>query len=189
MAAGDDRGQDEGDAGSGGQPARRPPVRQRREPGGRPHKHSVRMSDAEQAIVDARAGQAGVSVPRFLVEAGLAGDAASASQLRANAAELLAARRLVAAVGVNLNQLAKVANATGEVPAALEATMHATLRFLARLDAATALYGEFGLPYGRRAVLEDDADHGLDVEAEVDRHQGHDADHDQDDGRGGGRGW
>jgi len=144
------------------------------------------MSDAEQAIVDARAGQAGVSVPRFLVEAGLAGDAASASQLRANAAELLAARRLVAAVGVNLNQLAKVANATGEVPAALEATMHATLRFLARLDAATALYGEFGLPYGRRAALEDDADPGLDVED--DHHQDHDVDHDQDDGRDGGRG-
>ncbi|MFC7646763.1 relaxase/mobilization nuclease domain-containing protein [Streptosporangium lutulentum] len=94
----------------------RQPVRQRRQQGGRPHKHSVRMSQEEQAVVEARAGQAGVSVPRFLVEAGLAGDAATASQLRANAAELLAARRLVAAVGVNLNQLAKVANATGEVP-------------------------------------------------------------------------
>jgi Bacterial mobilisation protein (MobC) len=178
VAAGDDRGQDKS---AGSQPALRPPVRQRREQGGRPRKHSVRMSDVEQAIVEARAGQAGVSVPRFLVEAGLTGDAATASQLRANAAELLAARRLVAAVGVNLNQLAKVANATGAVPAALEATMHATLRFLARLDAATALYGEFGLPYGRRAVLEDVADPGLDVEADIDV--------DQDHGRDGGRDW
>ncbi|MEV4182470.1 hypothetical protein AB0J28_13635 [Streptosporangium canum] len=83
MAAEDDQGEDEG-----GRLTGRSPVRQRRQRGGRPHKHSVRMSEAEQAVVEARAAQAGVSVPRFLVEAGLAGDAATGSQLRANAAEL-----------------------------------------------------------------------------------------------------
>ncbi|MDP9848136.1 plasmid mobilization protein [Streptosporangium lutulentum] len=154
----------------------RQPVRQRRQQGGRPHKHSVRMSQEEQAVVEARAGQAGVSVPRFLVEAGLAGDAATASQLRANAAELLAARRLVAAVGVNLNQLAKVANATGEVPAALEATMVATLQFLNRLDAAAAVYGAFGLPFGRRAEA---GDAGLDIEVEQGQEHGRDGGRDR----------
>ncbi|MER5326317.1 plasmid mobilization protein [Streptosporangium roseum] len=156
-------------------------MRQRRQRGGRPHKYSVRMSDAEQAVVEARAGQAGVSVPRFLVEAGLAGDTASASQLRANAAELLAARRLVAAAGVTLNQLAEVASAAGAVPASLEATMAATLRFLERLDAAAAAYGEFGLPFGRRPVggSEDVGDPGLDVDVYQDQ--------DQDYGQGRGR--
>ncbi|SFK99736.1 hypothetical protein SAMN05216275_1469 [Streptosporangium canum] len=169
----DDRGQGEG----------RSPVRQQRQRGGRPHKHSIRMSDAEQAVIEARAGQAGVSVPRFLVEAGLAGDAATASQLRANAAELLAARRLVAAAGVTLNQLAEVASATGAVPASLEATMAATLRLLERLDAAAAVYGEFGLPFGRRAAdsSQDSGDPGLDVDVDVD------VDVDQDQGGGWGR--
>ncbi|MFD8562968.1 hypothetical protein ACFV1N_37320 [Streptosporangium canum] len=167
MAAGDDRGQG----------AERSPVRQRRQQGGRPHKHSVRMSEAEQAVIEARAGQAGVSVPRFLVETGLAGDAATASQVRANAAELLAARRLVAAAGADLNQLAEVASATGAVPASLEATMAATLRFLDRLDAAAAVYGEFGLPFGRRPAdgSQDVGDPGLDV------------DHDHGHGQGRGR--
>ncbi|MFD8533896.1 hypothetical protein ACFV0L_41455 [Streptosporangium canum] len=164
----DDRGEGQGE---GGQLAGRSPVRQRRQRGGRPYKHSVRMSEAEQAVVEARAGQAGVSVPRFLVEAGLAGDAATASQLRANAAELLAARRLVAAAGVNLDQLAKVASAAGAVPASLEATMATTLRLLERLDAAAAVYGEFGLPFGRRPAdgSQDASDPGLDVDVDVDQ--------------------
>ncbi|WP_326822696.1 relaxase/mobilization nuclease domain-containing protein [Streptosporangium sp. NBC_01756] len=149
-------------------------MRQRRQQGGRPHKHSVRMSEAEQAVIEERAGQAGVSVPRFLVEAAMAGDTATASQLRANAAELLAARRLVAAAGVSLNQLAKVANATGVVPASLEATMTATQQFLERLDAAAVVYGDFGLPFGRRAADSSQgvADPGLDVGVDQDHGPG-----------------
>jgi hypothetical protein len=129
---------------------RRRPARQRRHQGGRRHRHTVRLSEDEQRVIAARAGEAGVSVPRFLTEAGIAGDAGTASERRAAAAELLAVRRLLAAIGVNLNQLAKAANATGEHPPALEATLHATARILARLDEVTAAYGHLGLPYGLR---------------------------------------
>ncbi|MEU3170352.1 hypothetical protein [Streptosporangium sp. NPDC006930] len=56
------------------------------------------------------------------------------------------------------------------MPAALKATMHATLRFLTLLDAAAAVYGEFGLPYGRCPANgpADVADPGLNVEADQD---------------------
>lgn len=141
-------GQDHDGAGE----KRRPVLRQRRQEGGRQHKHTVRLSEDEQRIIAARAAEAGVSLPRFLAEAGVAGDAATASERRAAAAELLAVRRLLAAIGGNINQLAAVANATGQCPPALQATMHATARILSHLDEVTAAYGHLGLPHGLRSV-------------------------------------
>ncbi|MEO3822771.1 MobC family plasmid mobilization relaxosome protein [Actinomadura sp. B10D3] len=79
-----------------------------------------------------------MSVPRLLVEAALAGEAQTASERRAMVAEFLATRRLLARVSNNVNQLAAAANATGEVPAELRATMHAVARVTARLDASVA---------------------------------------------------
>jgi Bacterial mobilisation protein (MobC) len=127
-------------AGGDGQDAagRVPGRRQKRAPGGRPHKHTVRLTDAQQEIVAARAAAAGVSVPLLLAEAAVAGTAQTASERRAAANGRLAARRLLAAVGNNVNQLAKVANATGVVPPSVEATMDGVLRMLAKLDAAYA---------------------------------------------------
>jgi hypothetical protein len=143
-----------------------PLLRQRRQPGGRPHKHTVRLSADEQNIVAARAGQAGVSVARFLAEAGLAGDARAASARRGAAAELLAVRRLLAAIGGNINQLAETAQAAGQRPPALEATMHATARILARLDEVTAAYGHLGLPHGLRPDRARATDDPVDVDVE-----------------------
>lgn len=54
------------------------------------------------------------------------------------AREFLAARRFLAAVSNNVNQLAMVANASGEVPEELRATLHAVRRVTARLDDAVA---------------------------------------------------
>lgn len=116
----------------------RPAARRRRLPGGRPHQHLVRLSDEEQVQIVARARVVGVSVPRLLVEAALAGDAQTASERRALVAEFLATRRLLARVSNNVNQLAAAANATGEVPAELRATMHAVARVTARLEASVA---------------------------------------------------
>lgn len=113
-------------------------VRQRRQPGGRRHKHTVRLSDEEQELIVARAAAAGVSVPRLLVESALAGDAQTASERRALTTEFLGARRLLAAVGNNVNQLAMAANATGEIPPEIGATLHAVARVTARLEAAVA---------------------------------------------------
>lgn len=112
-------------------------VRQRRLPGGRKNKVTVRMSDEEARFIQARALVAGVSVPKLLVEAALAGDVQTLSERRALAAEIVAARRLLARIGNNLNQLTRVANATGELPPQLVATMDATARTIARLEEAT----------------------------------------------------
>jgi hypothetical protein len=98
----------------------------------------VRLSDAEKLQIQARAISAGVSMPRLLVEAALLGSAQTASERRALVAELLAARRLVAALGNNVNQLARVANSTGQVPSELAAAAAAVARATARLDAAVA---------------------------------------------------
>ncbi len=63
------------------------------------------------------AAQAGVSVPRLLVEAALAGEpGVSASERRAGLVELFAVSRVLAGVVSNLNQVARAANASGEVP-------------------------------------------------------------------------
>lgn len=123
---------------SNGSAGERRRARQPRLPGGRRHKHTVRLSDAEQEQVAARAIVAGVSVPRLLVEAALAGDEQTASERRAMVAEFLAVRRLLLAVSNNVNQLAKVANATGEAPPELAATLHAAARVMTRLDSVTA---------------------------------------------------
>lgn len=117
-------------------PVRR--TRLRRQPGGRRHTVWVRLSDREKAQLEERAKAGGVSVPRLLVESALLGDAQTAGERRQAIAELLGARRMVAAVGNNLNQLTRTANATGELPPQLGATLHAAFRVLQRLDAAAA---------------------------------------------------
>lgn len=113
-------------------------ARMKRLPGGRSHQARVTMSDGEYAVIAARAAAARVSVPRFLAEAALAGDAVTASERRALVAELLAARRLAAALGGNLNQLARVANATGQLRPEVTAAAAAAGRAADRLRAAAA---------------------------------------------------
>ena len=63
-----------------------------------------------------RAGELGVSVPRLMVEAALSG-VETPAQRRAWIGELFELRRLLATVANNVNQLAKVANTSGELPA------------------------------------------------------------------------
>jgi hypothetical protein len=116
-------------------------TRQRRHPGGRRHKYTVRLSDEEKVRVEARALVAGVSVPRLLVEAALADDARTLSERRALIAEFLGARRLVAAVSNNVARLAETSGSGAEVPRELAATLHAAARVMARLDAATEQLG------------------------------------------------
>jgi len=109
-----------------------------RREGGRRHQVKVRLSEEEYAAVGARAAAARVSVPRLLVEAALAGDAVTASERRALISELLAARRMVAAMGGNLNQLARMANTAGQVRPEVTAAAEAAQRAADRLAAAAA---------------------------------------------------
>jgi Bacterial mobilisation protein (MobC) len=124
------------------------PVKVRRVPGRRPIK--VMVTEAEHAELTRRAGaigQRGISVQRLLLEAALAGDgspssrgAVTASQWRALVTELLGVRRLVAALGNNVNQLAARANATGQAPPELGPAAEAVSRTLDRLDQAVAAF-------------------------------------------------
>lgn len=102
---------------------RRPFRRRRREnaPGGRSHSHRVRVSPEEEAQLVLRAERLGVSVPRLLVESALSeGAAAVAVEQREREArtqlnvELNRLQRQVGAIGVNINQIARATNATGE---------------------------------------------------------------------------
>lgn len=110
--------------------------RLRRHPGGRRNVVKVLMTDAEAAAVRDRAAQVGVSVPRLLVESALAGDARTVSERHALVEEFLGARRLVAAVSRNLNQLTVGLHSTGRARPELETALHAAARTLARLDGA-----------------------------------------------------
>jgi hypothetical protein len=75
----------------------------------------VLLTVQEQAQLRARAGALGVSVPRLLVESALSGVETPAER-RGWIAELFELRRLLATVANNVNQLARTANTTGELP-------------------------------------------------------------------------
>lgn len=107
-----------------------------RTPGGRRHVVKVLLTDEELLALEARAAVGGVSRQRLMIEAALTGDHATASERRALIAEFTGALRLLGRVGNNVNQLAKVANASGEMPPELAATLNALNRFMRRLDAA-----------------------------------------------------
>ena len=77
-----------------------------------------------------------VTVPRLLVEAAMSRSGESTTERRAVIAELLAVRRLLAAVSNNVNQLARHANSGDEFPEEAAATLQAVRRLVPRIDAA-----------------------------------------------------
>lgn len=132
----------------------------------RPHKVTVRLSDAELATIQQRAAEMSLTPASYLAEIGQAARPAaipttpdserptkpgrlvaeqgrrfSVLERRCLAAELFGVHRLLIGVATNLNQLAKVANSTGhQEPAQVRAVAEAVSRYLAQLDAVvTAL--------------------------------------------------
>jgi len=79
-----------------------------------------------------------VSVPKLLVDSALAGGsetaAANASVREALVTELFGVHRLLASIANNVNQVARVANATGAVPREAEAVLSAARRAPDRID-------------------------------------------------------
>lgn len=115
--------------------------RRRREnvPGGRRHQHKVLVTPEEEAALLLRADKLGVTVPRLLVESALAGgaeavevDRAEQEERRELWVELNRLQRAVGAIGVNLNQLAKASNATGELDEELRHSLAHLRRVLVR---------------------------------------------------------
>ncbi len=90
-------------------------LRRRREAEPRRISQQVLLTEEEREQLRARAGELGVSVPRLLVESALSG-VETPTERRAWIAGLFELRRLLATVANNVNQLAKVANTSGELP-------------------------------------------------------------------------
>lgn len=110
--------------------------RRANEPGGRQHSHRVKVTPEEEAVLVQLALAQGVTVPRLLVEAATSRSGESSTERRAAIAELLAVRRLLAAVSNNVNQLAKHANSGEEFPEEAAMTVRAVRRLVPRIDAA-----------------------------------------------------
>jgi hypothetical protein len=118
---------------------RRPLRRQIRRAGARRDVvHKVKVSAEQEARLIERAAARGITVSRLLVESALAGGADAAAARADLAGEMFRLTRLLGRVGLNVNQLAKVANATGTVPPearhALDAMARASDRLTVLLD-------------------------------------------------------
>ena len=105
--------------------------------GGRQHQHKVRVSPEEHGRLLTLALEQGVTIPRLLVESALSiGQGETPTQRREAMAELFGLHRLLAAISNNVNQIARVANATGELREELEATLRKSREVASRIDDA-----------------------------------------------------
>ncbi|WP_346012318.1 plasmid mobilization relaxosome protein MobC [Streptomyces sp. SID3343] len=108
----------------------------------RAHQKSTRLDDEELALICAAAAACGMTPAGFLAHAALAAardlnaTAAVVAGERELVAELFAARRHLAHIGTNLNQVAKVLNSGGPAPHT-DAVLTAVVNAVARLDAVT----------------------------------------------------
>jgi hypothetical protein len=112
--------------------------RRRRVLGGRQHRHVVRVTPEEEGALLARALRYNVSVPKLLVDSALAGGAeaaaSNASVRDAVMVELFGLHRLLGALSNNVNQMARVANSTGAVPAEYVSTFAKVRETAERID-------------------------------------------------------
>lgn len=105
--------------------------------GGRQHHHKVKVTPEEEGMLLRLAEAQHVTIPRLLVESALASEASETPTERKQAmAELFALHRLLAAISNNVNQIARHANATGEVQPATVSTLAKVREVAERIDAA-----------------------------------------------------
>lgn len=119
-------------------------ARRRREnvEGGRQFRHVVKVSPEEEGRLALLAEANHITIARLLVEAALApSSGATVTERHESIAELFALHRLLATLSNNMNQIARHANSTGEVPDELRATLVAVRRTAARIDGAIEQLG------------------------------------------------
>ncbi|WP_307857103.1 plasmid mobilization relaxosome protein MobC [Pseudarthrobacter albicanus] len=102
--------------------------------GGRMHRHEVKVSPEEEAQLLALAEKHRVTIPRLLIEAALSEGTENPSERRDQFMQLSTLQRLVGTVANNINQIAKHANATGEVPAEAAASIAHARAVIIRID-------------------------------------------------------
>jgi Bacterial mobilisation protein (MobC) len=111
-------------------------MRRRRVAGGRHVPVQVKFTAAEYQSVVARAVAAGLTVPSYLALSGLRPHGVASTDIKAALINARGARRVLAGVGNNLNQLTAKLHSTGEVDVALPAVVAAVERIAARVDQA-----------------------------------------------------
>ncbi|MEV6340966.1 plasmid mobilization relaxosome protein MobC [Nocardia vinacea] len=92
------------------------------------------MSDAEQAALKARASEAGMTVPRLMVETTLEGERVEAGRAAA-VVSVLEMDTQIRRIGANLNQLTRYAHQERELPEQIELALRAVTRACLSLDA------------------------------------------------------
>jgi hypothetical protein len=95
--------------------------------------HRVKVTVEQEARLVELAAARGITVARLLVESALSGGPESAAARAGTVVELVALSRAVGRVGVNVNQLARAANATGEVQDATVDTLAVVREVVERL--------------------------------------------------------
>lgn len=103
----------------------RRPVRRRRVRAMNPRDRRivVKVNDEEFVQLTAMAEVQDISIPRLLMRSTFAGSSQSAAKLSVLHTELRGAVRLLGRLGVLLNQIAAIANATGEMSPELNRTL------------------------------------------------------------------
>jgi hypothetical protein len=134
----------------GEQEQRRAPVflagrRRRRREGGRAHRVTVRLDDAEFTAIAARAAASRLTVASYLAAAGnrdaaggTGGVGWSVEQRHALVAELFTVQRVLRGVATNLNQLTALANTQRVIPPAVGPVADAALRLMDRVERVVA---------------------------------------------------
>ena len=102
----------------------------------RDRRYTVKVNAVEDAALRARAGAAGVTVPRLMFESALDAHIVTDTQRAEVVAEVFAVRRLMATVANNVNQLARYANTEGVFPAEADAVVAEYRDLVPRLRAA-----------------------------------------------------
>lgn len=102
--------------------------------GGRVHRHEVKVSPEEEAQLLILAEKHRVTIPRLLIEAALSEGTETSSERRDQFMQLSTLQRLVGTVANNINQIARHANATGEIPAEAAASIAHARAVIIRID-------------------------------------------------------
>lgn len=109
--------------------------------GGRPARREVTLTALQDGQLTVAAERAGKTLPAFLVEAGLkAGGYQTETERRESIFALFQLREQLARIGNNVNQMAKLLNAEGDVHADLQATLVAVREKIAAVDDVVELF-------------------------------------------------
>ena len=110
--------------------------------GGRPFRHEVLVSEAEEAKLVVLAARHRVTIPRLLVMSTLErSDEITAADKRELLTELFVIHRLLGNMANNVNQIAKVANSTRELLPQTDAVLSAAWSALRRVDREIERFG------------------------------------------------